>query len=56
VGERFDDAKYFGEGVGMALRQSDGELVAALNAGIRKILADGTYKALNAKYFPFSLY
>jgi polar amino acid transport system substrate-binding protein len=56
VGERLDDAKYFGEGVGMALRQSDHDLLAALNAGIRKVLADGTYKALNAKYFPFSLY
>jgi polar amino acid transport system substrate-binding protein len=56
VGKRIDDAKYFGEGVGIALRQSDVDLIAALNVGIRKVLADGTYKALNDKYFPFSLY
>jgi lysine-arginine-ornithine-binding protein len=56
VGDRLDDPKYFGEGVGLALRQSDADLVAALNAGIRKVLADGTYKALNAKYFPFAVY
>ncbi len=56
VGKRLDDAKYFGEGVGIALRQSDVELIAAFNTGIRKVLADGTYKALNDKYFPFSLY
>ena len=56
VGKRIDDAKYFGEGVGIALRQSDVDLIAAFNAGIRKVLADGTYKAINDKYFPFSLY
>jgi len=55
VGERLDDPKYFGEGVGIALRQSDADLVAALNEGIRKVRADGTYKTLNAKYFPFPL-
>lgn len=56
VGNQLDDPKYFGEGVGLALRQSDTDLVAALNAGLHKILADGTYKAINAKYFPFSVY
>jgi lysine-arginine-ornithine-binding protein len=55
VGSRIEDAKLFGEGVGIAVRQTDGELKAALNAGIRKLLADGTYKALNDKYFPFPL-
>lgn len=56
IGDRLDDPKYFGEGVGLALRQSDTDLLAALNAGLRKVLADGTYKALNDKYFPFSVY
>lgn len=56
VGKRIEDAKYFGSGVGYALRKSDVDLIAAFNAGIRKVLADGTYKAINDKYFPFSLY
>jgi len=55
VGERLEDPKYFGEGVGIALRQSDTDLLAALNEGIRKVRADGTFKTLNAKYFPFSI-
>lgn len=56
VGERLNDPKYFGEGVAMAVRQSDTGLLQALNLGLRKVLADGTYKAINDKYFPFSVY
>jgi polar amino acid transport system substrate-binding protein len=56
VGERLDNPKFFGQGTAMAVRQSDTDLLAALNAGLRKVLADGTYKALNAKYFPFPVY
>jgi lysine-arginine-ornithine-binding protein len=56
VGPRVNDPKLFGSGVGIAVRKDDAQLTAALNAGIRKVLANGTYKALNAKYFPFSVY
>ncbi len=56
IGGRVDSPKYFGDGVGIAFRQSDVDLIAAFNAGLRKVLADGTYKAINDKYFPFSLY
>jgi ABC-type amino acid transport substrate-binding protein len=56
VGPRVNDPRLFGAGVGIAVRKDDAQLTAALNAGIRKVLADGTYKALNAKYFPFSVY
>jgi lysine-arginine-ornithine-binding protein len=55
VGQRLEDAKYFGDGVGIALRKDDAELKAALDGGLRKIIDDGTYKAINDKYFPFSL-
>jgi polar amino acid transport system substrate-binding protein len=41
---------------GPALRPADVHLKAAFEGGLRKVLADGTYKALNDKYFPFSLY
>ena len=56
VGPRMEDPKYFGEGVAIALRPADVELKAAFDAGLRKVLADGTYKAINDRYFPFSLY
>ena len=56
VGPRLDDTKFFGDGVALGLRPSDVELKAAFDTGIKKVLADGTYKAINAKYFPFSLY
>ncbi len=55
VGARLEDPKYFGTGVGLALRLGDTELAEKLNAGLKKIVDDGTYKALNDKYFPFSL-
>jgi len=55
VGQRMESAKYFGEGVALALRPEDTKLRDALNDGLQKIIADGTYKALNAKYFPFPL-
>ena len=48
--------KYFGEGVGIAIRPDDKELVEIFNKGIDEILADGTYQKINEKYFPFSIY
>jgi len=56
VGPRLEDVKIFGDGVAFAVRQSDQQLLAALNAGIAKVRADGTYQTLNAKYVPVSLY
>jgi polar amino acid transport system substrate-binding protein len=56
VGENYTDAKWFGEGAGMAVRQEDTELKDKLNAALAAILANGTYKTINDKYFPFSVY
>lgn len=44
------------EGTGIAVRKEDDELREALNKAIKEIVADGTYKAINAKYFPFDIY
>lgn len=49
-------ARFFGEGEGIALRKSDGDLVEKFNKAIADIVADGTYKAINDKYFPFPIY
>jgi polar amino acid transport system substrate-binding protein len=44
------------EGTGIAVRKEDNELREALNKAIKEIVADGTYKTINAKYFPFDIY
>ena len=43
------------QGQGIAVRKEDTELLGMLNKALAEIKADGTYKAINAKYFPFSI-
>ncbi len=47
----FDDDK-----IAIAVRKEDRHLKERLNRALQEILADGTYKEINAKYFPFSIY
>ena len=56
VGPDYTDPKYFGEGVGIAIRQGDEDLVAKFNKALKAILANGTYKTINDKYFDFNVY
>lgn len=42
-------------GVGIAMRKGDNELREKVNAALKAIKANGTYKALNAKYFDFDI-
>jgi polar amino acid transport system substrate-binding protein len=56
IGENYNDAKWFGEGAGMAIRKEDTALKDKLNAALATILENGTYKKINDKYFPFSVY
>ncbi|MBS7537426.1 ABC transporter substrate-binding protein [Ancylobacter lacus] len=44
------------QGTGIALRKEDNELREMFNKAIKEIVADGTYKKINAKYFPFDIY
>ncbi|MEO5335591.1 MAG: transporter substrate-binding domain-containing protein [Magnetospirillum sp. WYHS-4] len=44
-----------GEPLRMAVRKEDKALLVALDAAVAKLLADGTYADLTAKYFPESL-
>jgi arginine/ornithine transport system substrate-binding protein len=48
--------KIFGEGAGIGIRKEDTKLKDAFNAAIKEIRADGTYKKINDKYFPFDVY
>jgi arginine/ornithine transport system substrate-binding protein len=56
VGPELFIPKYFGTGVGIAVRKSDGALKKELNAAIKAIRTDGTYKKINDKYFKFDVY
>jgi len=54
-GDQFD-LECHGEGAGVAVRKGSPELIAAFNNAIQAIRADGTYKAINDKYFEFDVY
>ena len=56
VGPDISDEKWFGEGIGIAIRREDHDLVELLNKAIDQIRADGTYQQINAKYFDFDLF
>lgn len=56
VGPGFTDAKWFGEGIGIAVRKQDKDLVDTLNKAIKTIRANGEYKRINDKYFDFDVY
>lgn len=53
-GEPFTDPM-MGEGVGVAVRKGD-PLKEKFSAAIKAIRENGTYKAINDKYFPFDVY
>ncbi len=50
------DPAIHGIGVGFGVRKEDKDLTALLNKGIADILANGTYKKINDKYFDFNAY
>ena len=56
VGQGYSDPKYFGDGAGIAVRKQNGDLAALFNKAIKTIRANGVYKRINDKYFPFDVY
>ncbi|MBW5815957.1 arginine ABC transporter substrate-binding protein [Yersinia kristensenii] len=52
VGEHVTDPQYFGTGLGIAVRPDNTALLEKLNKAIEAVKADGTYKAINDKWFP----
>ena len=55
-GPSMDDPNYFGVGSGIAVRHQDKVLLARINAALKNILANGTYKQINDKYFDYDQY
>ncbi len=56
TGPDLTDPKWFGPGAGVACRKDDPDLVEKFNAAIVQIRANGTYKAIQDKYFDFDVY
>jgi len=56
VGPDYTDPKYFGDGAGIAVRKEDTDLRDKLNAAIKAIRDNGTYKAIQDKYFDYNIY
>ena len=50
------DAKYFGEGVGIAVKKGNRELVEILNYALEQVHASGRYEGLFLRYFPMSFF
>ncbi|RQU29853.1 ABC transporter substrate-binding protein [Burkholderia cenocepacia] len=56
VGDDITDPKTLGSGVGIGLRKEDSDLKVKIDAAIRDMIKDGTYKKLEKKYFAFDIY
>ena len=55
-GGPFLESRYFGEGVGIALRKEDAGLRQALDYALAQVWASGRYAEIFRKYFPLSFY
>jgi polar amino acid transport system substrate-binding protein len=55
VGKDVADKKYTGEGIGIAVRKTDKDLLAMLNKALAEVRADGSYDKITKKYFPFRI-
>lgn len=56
TGPAVSDPKWYGEGIGIAVRKGDDELREKFNAALKQIRSDGTYKAINDKWFDVDIY
>ena len=55
-GGPFLESRYFGEGVGIALRKGDRKMRAILNYGLARVRASGRLEELYLRYFPLSVF
>ncbi|WP_449254569.1 transporter substrate-binding domain-containing protein [Bosea sp. (in: a-proteobacteria)] len=55
IGPELENIKYFGPGVGVGLRKNEPELADKVNDALKGMFADGTFKAVNQKYWKFTV-
>lgn len=56
LGNPVTDETFFGEGIGLVMREEDRDLVDALNVQLEQMLEDGTKATLSERYFGGSIY
>jgi arginine/ornithine transport system substrate-binding protein len=56
AGPSLTDPKWFGEGMGIAVRKQDKELTEALSGAIASLREQGKYQEIAAKYFNYDVY
>ncbi len=55
-GPAFANKKWFGDGIGIAIRKQDKKLLKDFNRAIKAIRKNGAYKEINDSYFDFDIY
>jgi polar amino acid transport system substrate-binding protein len=50
------DTTYFGEGVGIAVKKGNRQMVSILNYALEQVHATGRYEELFLRYFPMSFF
>lgn len=55
-GGPYGESRYFGEGIGIAVRIDDDQLRKALNWALARLYSSGTYSEIYLKYFPIGFY
>jgi arginine/ornithine transport system substrate-binding protein len=56
VGPGFTEKKWFGDGIGIAVRKGENDLREKFNKAIKTLRTNGVYQTINAKYFDFDVY
>jgi polar amino acid transport system substrate-binding protein len=54
-GGPFIDPRYFGDGVGVAVRKGDQELKRLINLAIKRVRESGQYEEISKRYFPLKV-
>jgi polar amino acid transport system substrate-binding protein len=56
IGGPYLESRFFGQGVGIAVRKDDGELRRALDWALARLASRGAYAEIYQKYFPVNFY
>ena len=55
-GGPFGEAKYFGDGIGIAVSRDDAQLRGMIDTGLRRMRQSGRYEELLLRYFPLRVF
>lgn len=55
-GGPYTESKYFGEGIGIAVRRDDRRMLGILNYGLERVRLTGRYDELIRRYFPLNIF